>query len=276
MVWCGALWREVAWHERSVVWCGMAQCGVVVCCAVLWGDVAECGVTSRAVAWRGVVVCCGVEWCSAAQCGVACHACTAATQPTSPSSRITCATISFSGTQGNGGGRACPATVIAFCPSCQRVARPLRGGGGGGLHGAPPRPMGEMAANAGKREWLGVPRGTWVVRIAAVRFSFPLWLNRKALLPWHNQMASHLQFLSACHLVGPWLWRVSLPLATSIAPQQQRLQLGGNVCPARYFSINYPDFSPKFTLSWISPPSSWYFTHFWQISRVAGTRWPKG
>ena len=29
----------------------------------------------------------------------------------------------------------------------------------------------------------------------------------------------------------------------------------GNVCPARYFSINYPDFSPRFTLSWISPPS---------------------
>ena len=23
--------------------------------------------------------------------------------------------------------------------------------------------------------------------------------------------------------------------------------------PARYFSINYPDFSPRFTLSWISP-----------------------
>ena len=29
----------------------------------------------------------------------------------------------------------------------------------------------------------------------------------------------------------------------------------GNVCPARYFSINYPDFSPRFTLSWRSPPS---------------------
>ena len=25
--------------------------------------------------------------------------------------------------------------------------------------------------------------------------------------------------------------------------------------PARYFSINYPDFSPRFTLSWRSPPS---------------------
>ena len=24
--------------------------------------------------------------------------------------------------------------------------------------------------------------------------------------------------------------------------------------PARYFSINYPDFSPRFTLSWRSPP----------------------
>ena len=29
---------------------------------------------------------------------------------------------------------------------------------------------------------------------------------------------------------------------------------GGSVCPARYFSINYPDSSPRFTLSWISPP----------------------
>ena len=29
----------------------------------------------------------------------------------------------------------------------------------------------------------------------------------------------------------------------------------GNVCPARYLSINYPDFSPRFTLSWRSPPS---------------------
>ena len=29
----------------------------------------------------------------------------------------------------------------------------------------------------------------------------------------------------------------------------------GNVCPACYFSINYPDFSPRFTLSWRSPPS---------------------
>ena len=29
----------------------------------------------------------------------------------------------------------------------------------------------------------------------------------------------------------------------------------GNVCPARYFSINYPDFSPRFSLSWRSPPS---------------------
>ena len=25
--------------------------------------------------------------------------------------------------------------------------------------------------------------------------------------------------------------------------------------PAHYFSINYPDFSPRFTLSWRSPPS---------------------
>ena len=25
--------------------------------------------------------------------------------------------------------------------------------------------------------------------------------------------------------------------------------------PARYFSINYPDFSPRFTLPWRSPPS---------------------
>ena len=24
--------------------------------------------------------------------------------------------------------------------------------------------------------------------------------------------------------------------------------------PARYFSINYPDFSPRFTLSWRKPP----------------------
>ena len=33
------------------------------------------------------------------------------------------------------------------------------------------------------------------------------------------------------------------------------LGLWGNVCPERYFSINYPDFSPIFTLSWRSPPS---------------------
>ena len=33
------------------------------------------------------------------------------------------------------------------------------------------------------------------------------------------------------------------------------LSLRGDVCPARYFSINYPDFSPRFTLSWISPPT---------------------
>ena len=26
-------------------------------------------------------------------------------------------------------------------------------------------------------------------------------------------------------------------------------------CLARYFSINYPHFSPRFTLSWIRPPS---------------------
>ena len=25
--------------------------------------------------------------------------------------------------------------------------------------------------------------------------------------------------------------------------------------PARYFCINYPDFSPRFTLPWRSPPS---------------------
>ena len=31
--------------------------------------------------------------------------------------------------------------------------------------------------------------------------------------------------------------------------------LWGNVCSARYFSINYPDFSPRFTLPWRSPPS---------------------
>ena len=31
--------------------------------------------------------------------------------------------------------------------------------------------------------------------------------------------------------------------------------LWGDVCPVRYFSFNYPDFSPRFTLSWISPPS---------------------
>ena len=36
--------------------------------------------------------------------------------------------------------------------------------------------------------------------------------------------------------------------------------LWGNVCPkvarpARYFSINYPDFSPRFTLPWRSLPS---------------------
>ena len=33
--------------------------------------------------------------------------------------------------------------------------------------------------------------------------------------------------------------------------------------PARYFSINYPDFSPRFTLSWRSPPSRPHCTaHF--------------
>ena len=31
--------------------------------------------------------------------------------------------------------------------------------------------------------------------------------------------------------------------------------LRGNVGPARYFSINYPYFSPRFTISWRSPPS---------------------
>ena len=34
----------------------------------------------------------------------------------------------------------------------------------------------------------------------------------------------------------------------------------GNVCPARYFSINYPDFSPRFTLSWRSPPNRPHYT----------------
>ena len=33
------------------------------------------------------------------------------------------------------------------------------------------------------------------------------------------------------------------------------VRLWGNVCPARYFCINYPDFSPRFTLPWRSPPS---------------------
>ena len=39
-----------------------------------------------------------------------------------------------------GSGGACPATVIAFCPSCQLVARPwsVRRGGGGGRGGYPP------------------------------------------------------------------------------------------------------------------------------------------
>ena len=35
----------------------------------------------------------------------------------------------------------------------------------------------------------------------------------------------------------------------------QKMILRGSVCQARFFSINYPDFSPRFTLSWISPPS---------------------
>ena len=34
-----------------------------------------------------------------------------------------------------------------------------------------------------------------------------------------------------------------------------KLGYRGNVCPARYFSIKYPDFSPRFTLSWRSSPS---------------------
>ena len=44
------------------------------------------------------------------------------------------------------------------------------------------------------------------------------------------------------------------------APAKQRVRPTEGEClpgarPARSFSINYPDFSPRFTLSWRCPPS---------------------
>ena len=41
------------------------------------------------------------------------------------------------------------------------------------------------------------------------------------------------------------------------------------VCPAPYFSINYPDFSPKFTLSWISPRVDHVAPHTFATKHVA-------
>ena len=58
-----------------------------------------------------------------------------------------------------------------------------------------------------------------------------------------------------------WCWRLlchGRRLSVLFKPcfvDKPPLQPWGNVCPARYFSSNYPDFSPRFTLSWRSPPS---------------------
>ena len=57
---------------------------------------------------------------------------------------------------------------------------------------------------------------------------------------------------------GGHLLTVRVHLGQTVALMTYCLQvptLRGNVCPAHYFSINYPDFSPRFTLSWRSPPS---------------------
>ena len=43
----------------------------------------------------------------------------------------------------------------------------------------------------------------------------------------------------------------------------------GNVCPARYFSIKYPDFSPRFTLSWRSPKVDHVALHTFPTKHIA-------
>ena len=52
-------------------------------------------------------------------------------------------------------------------------------------------------------------------------------------------------------MVPQWLeWsKESIPNVAYGKPYRR-----GNVCPARYFPINYADFSPRFTLPWRSPP----------------------
>ena len=49
---------------------------------------------------------------------------------------------------------------------------------------------------------------------------------------------------------------------------KQQIQRG-SVCPARYTSINYPDFSPRCTLSWISPRVDHVALHNFSTKHVA-------
>ena len=72
--------------------------------------------------------------------------------------------------------------------------------------------------------------------------------------------------ITLCLLVGRWGW-LGDPKRLNLCSMHAKhicaiLNTGVSVGeylpgvrPARYFSINYPDFSPRFTLSWTNPPS---------------------
>ena len=50
------------------------------------------------------------------------------------------------------------------------------------------------------------------------------------------------------------------PVQVTAFPNPEKGECLPGARPARYLSINYPDFSPRFTLSWRSPPSRPYCT----------------
>ena len=53
---------------------------------------------------------------------------------------------------------------------------------------------------------------------------------------------------------------VDINLLSYVCPHLLRGEHLPGARPARYFSINYPNFSPIFTLSWRSPPSRPHWT----------------
>ena len=65
--------------------------------------------------------------------------------------------------------------------------------------------------------------------------------------------------LFVCFVFGPQFFRSQLKDSVFVGRLSRERGAQGeclpSVRPARYFSINYPDFSPRFTLSWRSLPS---------------------